>query len=278
MFQYCISLLCGLGDDGGGSGEEARVGKTSMGKSSMGKTSMGKSRMGKASMGNMGNRGRVSKGPQGWSSNMGNMGHSRLVDSDVMLVNDRGLDHMLNGVYLVGLRYEIGLGHLNGVWLGHVFLDDDFPFNGDRDGHGDLDGVFFNLELGFDAFHLGSDDCVSSDRCGNLGDGDGVSRCGSLVGGCRNDSSIRCRCGGDDWRSNGNSGLSGLGGTSNIGEGSGLAHALLLAVGDASLHTLGAHLDLAVASHNMVGAGHCGTSMDMFLHSVANHGGGNGMV
>jgi len=261
LHSLLFSLDCG-------SREEGRVGKTRMGKASMGKTSMGITSMGKTSMGitSMGNR--------------GNMGHSDsgLVDSDVVLVNDRGLDHVVNGVDLVGLRNGIGLGDLNGVGLGHVLLNDDFPFNGDGDGNGNLNGVFLNLKLGFDTFHLGSDDGVSSDRCSNLGDGDGVSRCGSLVGGSRGNGSIRCRSDGDGRWCNGHSGLRGFGGPSDISVGSGLAHALLLDVGVASLHSLGAHLDLAVASDVMGGVGHRGTCMDMFLHSVANHGGGNSMM
>ena len=109
-----------------------------MGKTSMGKSSMGKSRMGNASMGKGG-----SNSPQGGS--MGH-GHGGLMDSDVMLVNDRGLDDMVDGVDLVGLRDGIGLGHLNGVGFGHVLLVDDFPFNGDGDGNGNLDFVFVDLE------------------------------------------------------------------------------------------------------------------------------------
>lgn len=255
------SILCGGGSCG--SGDEGRVCKTSMGE-----TSMGKSGVGNASMSNMGNR--VSDGVQG--RNMGNMGHSGLVDSDVMLVNDRGLDDMVNGVDLVGLRNEVGLFNLNGVGLGHVLLNDDFPFDGDRVGNGNLDGVFLNLKLGFDTFDIGSDDGVSPDRCLDLGDGDGVSRCWSLVGGWRRNSSIRCRCNGDGWWGNGHSGLRIFGGTSNISVGRSLAHALFLGVSKASLHTLGAHLDLAVANNGMMGLGHSGTSMDMFLHSVTNHG------
>lgn len=268
-----ISLLFSLGDNGSSSGEEGRVGKTSVGKASM-----SESMVGKASMGNMGKRSRMSKGIEGGSGNMGNMGDSGLVDSDVMLVNDRGLDHMVNGMDLVGLRDGIRLGDLNGIRLGHVFLDDDFPFNGDGDGTGDVDVVFVDLKLGLDTFHLGSNDGVSSDRCGNFGDGDGVSRCWALVGGGWRNSSVRCRCSRDDWWGNGNGGLSGLGWGSNVSEGSGLADALLLGVGNTGLHTLSAHLDLTVTNHSMVGAGYWGTSVDMLLHSVANHGVTDGMV
>jgi len=257
------SLLISLG----GGGDSERVSKTSMGKTSMGKSSMGKSRMGNASMGKG-----SSNSPQGGSSsNMSNMGHGGLMDSDVMLVNDRGLDDMVDGVDLVGLRDGIGLGHLNGVGFGHVLLVDDFPFNGDGDGNGNFDFVFVDLKLGFDTFHLGSDDGVGSDRCSNFGDGNGVSRCRSLVGRCWRNSGIRCRCSRDDWWCNGHSGLGGLGGASHVSVGSGLAHALLLGVGDASLNSLGSHLDLTVTNDCVMGAGLDGASMDMFLHGVSNH-------
>merc|ERR1719464_1279802 len=65
-----------------------------------------------------------------------------LVDGNVVLVNDGGLDNLLDGVDLVGCGNGIGLGNLNGVGFGNMFLDDDFSLNGDGDGNGDLDGVF----------------------------------------------------------------------------------------------------------------------------------------
>ena len=118
---------------------------------------------------------------------------------------------------------------------------------------------------------MGSDDGVGSDRCSNFGDGNGVSRCRSLVGRCWRNSGIRCRCSRDDWWCNGHSGLGGLGGPSHVSVGSGLADALLLGVGNTGLHTLSAHLDLTVTNDCVMGTGLDGASMDMFLHGVSNH-------
>merc|ERR1719158_1496928 len=113
-----------------------------------------------------------------------------LVDGDMVLVNDGGLDNLVDGVDLVGLGNGIGLGNLNGVGFGNMFLNNDFSLNGDGDSNGDLDGVFVNLELGFDSGHLGSDDRVGPDGSLDFGDGNGISGCGSLVGGCWGDGSI----------------------------------------------------------------------------------------
>ena len=63
--------------------------------------------------------------------------NSGLVDSDVVLVNDGGLDNLVDGVDLVGLVDSIELGELNGVRFGNMFLDNDFSLN--WDGHGDRD-------------------------------------------------------------------------------------------------------------------------------------------
>merc|ERR1719219_2149944 len=121
-----------------------------------------------------------------------------LVDGDMVLVNDGGLDNLLDGVDLVGLGNSIGLGNLNGVGFGNMFLNDDFSLNGDGDSNRDLDGVFVNLELRFDSGHLGSDDRVGPDGSLDFGDGNGISGCGSLVGGWWGDGSIRGRGSGDD--------------------------------------------------------------------------------
>merc|ERR1712186_21385 len=73
-----------------------------------------------------------------------------------------------------------GLGNLNGVGFGNMFLNNDFSLNGDGDSNGDLDGVFVNLKLGFDSGHLGSDDRVGPDGSLDFGDGNSISRCGSI--------------------------------------------------------------------------------------------------
>ena len=103
-----------------------------------------------------------------------------LVDADGVLVNDGGLDDVLDGVNLVGLGDSVGLGNLNGVGLGNMFVDDDLTFNGSGHGDGDLDGVSVYLKLGFDATHLRGDFGVGADGSSDSLDGDGVSGGGSL--------------------------------------------------------------------------------------------------
>jgi hypothetical protein len=114
-----------------------------------------------------------------------------LVNGDMVLVNDGGLDNLLDGMDLVGLGNGIRLGNLNGVRFGNMFLNDDFSLDGDGDGNRDLDGVFVDLKLGFDAGHFGCDDGMGSDGGRDFGDSDGISGCRSLVGGCGRDGSIR---------------------------------------------------------------------------------------
>ena len=62
-----------------------------------------------------------------------------LVNGDVVLVNDGGLDNLLDGMDLVGLGNGIRLGNLNGVGFGNMFLNNDFSLNGDGDSNGDLE-------------------------------------------------------------------------------------------------------------------------------------------
>ena len=67
-----------------------------------------------------------------------------LVNGDVVLVNDGGLDNLLDGMDLVGLGNGIRLGNLNGVRFGNMFLNDDFSLDGDGDGNRDLKKVVLN--------------------------------------------------------------------------------------------------------------------------------------
>jgi len=188
-----------------------------------------------------------------------------LVDSDMVLVNDGSLDNLLDRVDLVGLGNGIGLGNLNGVGFGNMFLDNDFSLNGDGDSNGDLDGVFVNLELGFDSGHLGSDDRVGPDGSLDFGDGNGISGCGSLVGGWWGDGSIRGRGSRDDGGREGNSALRSLGGFSNVGISGGLVDLSMLSVTDSSLDTLGSNLDSSVSDNFVVGLGVSGSGDNMFL-------------
>ena len=93
-----------------------------------------------------------------------------------------------------------------------------------------------------------------------------------LVGGCGRDSSVGCGSSGDGRGSNGDSDLRGLGGTSNISVGGGLAHRLFLRVGKAGLDGLGSNLDLTVSDNFVVSLSDSGASMDMFLHTVSYNG------
>jgi len=265
-----LHSLFGLSDDRKASGQREAM-ETSMGKrkTSM-DTSMGnrETSMGNMSRSNMTNG--VSIGTMG-NMGMGNMSHSGLVDSDMVLVNDRGLDDMLNGMDLVRLRDSIGLGYLNGVGLGDVFQNFDFLDNRDGVGHGNLDLIFVNLKLGLNAGHLRGNHGVGPDRGSDLLDGDSVSWGGSLVGRCWGNGSIGQRGSRDDWRGNRDSRLASFGRLSYVSVRGGLVDCLLLDVGVSCLHSLGAHLDLAVADNLMVGVGYRRTSMDMLLHGVTYH-------
>ena len=95
------------------------------------------------SSGDRGNRG--SDGSMCVSSDNGCSGNSvggngnGLVDGNMVLVNDGGLDNLVDGVDLVGLGNGIGLGNLNGVGFGNMFLNNDFSLNRDWDRLGDLE-------------------------------------------------------------------------------------------------------------------------------------------
>merc|ERR1719471_2492569 len=231
-----------------------------------------------------------SKGGSSMSSNNGSSmssnnggsdsadGDSGLVYADGVLVNDGGLHNMLNGVDSVGLRDSVGLFDLNGVRLGHMFVNNDFPFdgNGDSDGDGDLVPVHF--KLGLNAGDLGGDSGVGADGSGDSLDSDGISRGGSLVGGCGRDGSIGDRSSGDGRGSNGDSGLGGLGLTSDISVGGSLADRLLLSVGVSCLNSLGTNLDLTVTDNFVVGLMDSGSSMDMFLNTVSYNSSGSGSI
>jgi len=195
--------------------------------------------------------------------------NSGLMNADGVLVNDRGLHNMLDRVDSVGLGDSVGLFNLDSVGLSHMFVNNDFSF--DRDGHGnrDLNGVFVYLKLRLNASDSGGDFGVGADRGSNSLDSDSICRSRSLVGGCRRDSSIRCRSSRDDRGSNGDSGLGGLGLTSNIGVRSSLADRLVLSISVSGLNSLGTHLDLTVANNFMVGLSNGGSSMHKFLDTVA---------
>merc|ERR1712062_542119 len=220
-----------------------------MGGMSIGGVSIG------SSMGvSMGSNNGSSMSSNNGSSNSAD-GDSGLVYADGVLVNDGSLHNMLDGV--------------DGVRLGYMSVNNDFPFdrNGNSDGDGDL--VFVHLKLGFNAGHLGGDSGVGADGSGDSLDSDGIGRGGSLVGGCGRDGSIGDRSSGDGRGSNGDSGLGGLWFTSDISVGGGLADRLLLGVGVSGLNSLGTNLDLTVTDNFVVGLMNSGSSMDMFLNTVS---------
>jgi len=188
-----------------------------------------------------------------------------LVDGDVVLVNDGGLDNLVDGVNLVGLGDSIGSGDLNGVGFGNMFLNNDFSLNWDGHGDRDLNGVFVHFKLGFNTGNLRGNVSVGPDGGSDSGDGNGVSGCRSLVGGCRGDGSIRCRCSRDCWGSNGHGALGSLGGLSDVGVSRCLADLRVLSVGVSSLDSLGTNLDSSVSNNFMGGVGLDRSSMDVFL-------------
>jgi len=194
-----------------------------------------------------------------------------LVDSNMVLVNDRGLNNLLDGVNLVGLRNSIGLGNLNGVGFGNVFLNNDLSLDGDRDSNGDLNSVFVNLKLWFDTGHFGGDDGVGPDRCLDFGDGDSISRGRSLVSGGRGDGSIRGRGSRNDRGCNGHSVLSGLCRFSNISVSRGLVDLRMLGVCESSLYSLGTNLDSFVSDNLVCSVGYWGSSMNVFLDRGAHN-------
>ena len=85
------------------------------------------------------------------------------MDGVVVLVNDGGIDDLVDGANLVGLGNWVGLLDLNGVGLGDVGLVDNLSLDWDWVWDWDIDGVPVDLELGFDASHLGGDLGVSPD-------------------------------------------------------------------------------------------------------------------
>ena len=109
----------------------------------------------------------VALGSIGWGSNSGlNYGSSGngLVNGVAGLLDDRGLNNLLDRVDLVGLGNSIGLRNLDGVGPGNLLLVDDFALNRDWVRNGNVDGVLVDLELGLDAPDLRGDDGVGAVR------------------------------------------------------------------------------------------------------------------
>jgi hypothetical protein len=129
-------------------------------------------------------------------SNLGD-GDSWLVDGVAGLLNDRGLDDLVNLVNTVGLGNWVGLLDLNGVWLGNVGLVDNLLLNWDGVWDWDINGVTVDLEFRLDTADLGSDLGVSADWGQDLLLSHGVSWGRSIVTGGWGDN--RGSWGWDNW-------------------------------------------------------------------------------
>jgi hypothetical protein len=154
---------------------------------------------GSFSYGNGGSLG-VSDG-KGGSDSGGNL----LVDGVAGLLNDGGLDNLVDWVDLVGLGNWVGLLDLNGVGLGNVGLVDDLSLDWHWVWNWDIDGNTVHLEFGLNASDSWGDLGVSADGSENLLLSDGVSWSGSKVARCwGDDGGSGC---GNCWWGNWNSGL-----------------------------------------------------------------------
>lgn len=143
-----------------------------------------------------------------WGSGVAvDSGGNWLVDGVVVLVNDWGVDNLVNGADLVGLGNWVRLLDLDGVWLGNVGLVDNLSLDWDGVWDWDIDGVTVDLEFRLDTSHLGGDLGVSPDGSEDLLLSNGVSWGWSIVAGCWWDD--WGNWGWDSWGSNWNSGLAG---------------------------------------------------------------------
>ena len=112
-----------------------------------------------------------------------------------------------------------------------------------------LDNIFFHFKLGFNTGDLWGDNGVGPDGGSDFGDGNGISRCRSLVGGCRGNGNVGCGCSRDYWGCNGHGALRSLSGFSNVSVSGCLADFSVLGISVPSLDSLGAHLDSFVSDN-----------------------------
>jgi len=259
------------------------VGKTSVGKtgvgnstidsdSAMGKTVVGNSTVGKTINGNtiVGSNG---GGVDGSGGSGGNSNSSVSGDNGGGVGGDnRGggvvgvggsvdvglLNHLVDGVNLVGSGNRHGTGHGNLIGGGHVLVDNDLTLDGDGHIHGHINVVLVHLQLGHDVGLDRGDSGVGAHGGSNLPDGDGVSGSRSSGDGGRGDDSLGGRHMGKDRGGQGTGLNQVLGLTGNIRAG-GLGDHLLvgLHILVAGLHLLGADLHGLVADN---------TVLDMLLH------------
>ena len=90
------------------------------------------------------------------SGSIANMG-DWLVNGEAGLLDDWGLNNMVDWVDLVGLRNSNWVWDLNGVGLSNVGLVDNLALDWDGDWNWDLNGDLVHLKLGLDAGNLGGD-------------------------------------------------------------------------------------------------------------------------
>ena len=110
-----------------------------------------------------------------------------LVNGVAGLLNDWGLNNLVDGVDLVGLWDSVRLRDLNSVRLGNMGLVDDFTLNWNWVGDWDINGDLVDLELRLNSGHLGGDLGVGANWGKDLLLGDGISGSWSKVAGCWGD-------------------------------------------------------------------------------------------
>jgi len=119
-----------------------------------------------------------------------------LLDSDWvrdgvgLLLNDWGLDDVLDLVDLVGCWDSNWGWDLNVVWLGHVLVDNDLPLDWGWDGDWDLNLVLVDLQFRLDPGLLWGDDGVGPDWGQDALLGHGISWGWSQVDWCWWDGSV----------------------------------------------------------------------------------------
>lgn len=136
------------------------------------------------------------------------------------------------------------------------------------------------MDFRFDSGYLRGDTGVGADRCGNFGDGYGISGGWALVGGCWRNSGIRCWGSWDCRRGNWDSGLRGFGWASNIGVSWGLGDGFFLGVGVSYLDGLRSNLNGTVSNNFLVSLvdGGSGNNVFMDLSSHNSWGSNVGMT
>ena len=110
-----------------------------------------------------------------------------LVNGVAGLLNDWGLNNLVDGVDLVGLWDSVRLRDLDGVGLGNMGLVDDLTLNRDWVGDWDIDWDLVDLELRLNAGHPRGDLGVSAHWGKDLLLSDGISGSWSIVTGSRGD-------------------------------------------------------------------------------------------